>query len=77
MQRQQTVRSVVKVQGVGLHSGDPVTLRIRPAKQDTGILFRRVDLKPAVEIPLGWAIWLISARDLLVMVGTSINSPGA
>ena len=51
MQWQQTVRNVVKVQGVGLHSGDSVTLRIRPAKQDTGIRFRRVDLTPVVEIP--------------------------
>src|SRR3546814_2415712 len=36
---------------VGLHSGEKVYLTLRPAPVDTGIMFRRVDVEPAVEIP--------------------------
>ena len=37
--------------GIGLHSGDRVQLTLRPAPADTGIVFRRTDLRPIVEIP--------------------------
>ncbi len=41
---EQTIRSAVECEGVGLHSGAPVHLRILPAPAGTGIVFRRVDL---------------------------------
>jgi UDP-3-O-[3-hydroxymyristoyl] N-acetylglucosamine deacetylase len=41
---EQTIRSSVECQGVGLHSGAPVHLRILPASAGAGIVFRRVDL---------------------------------
>ena len=50
MMRQRTIRSLVKTTGVGLHSGERVELVLRPAAADTGIVFRRVDLDPPVEI---------------------------
>ena len=56
MLRQRTLKSVVKATGVGLHSGAKVTLMLRPAQPDTGIVFRRVDLNPPVDLkadPLG------------------------
>src|SRR5690606_536247 len=34
-----------------LHTGDKVYLTLRPAPVNTGIVFRRVDLDPVVEIP--------------------------
>jgi len=34
-----------------LHSGEKVYLTLRPAAVDTGIVFRRMDLDPMVEIP--------------------------
>ena len=37
--------------GIGLHSGQRVSMTFCPAPVDTGIIFRRVDLSPAVEIP--------------------------
>src|SRR5512143_1490505 len=40
----QTIRSAVECEGVGLHSGAPVHMRILPAPAGTGIVFRRVDL---------------------------------
>ena len=48
--RQRTIRSLVRTTGVGLHSGERVELVLRPAAADTGIVFRRVDLDPPVDI---------------------------
>ncbi|WP_220753621.1 MULTISPECIES: UDP-3-O-acyl-N-acetylglucosamine deacetylase [Shewanella] len=48
---QRTVQKMVKSTGVGLHSGNKVTLCIMPAPVNTGIVLRRTDLSPAVEIP--------------------------
>ena len=50
MVKQRTLKSSVSVTGVGLHSGQKVTLGLRPAPANTGIVFRRVDVKPVEEI---------------------------
>ncbi len=50
MLKQRTLKSVVKATGVGLHSGAKVTLVLRPALPDTGVVFCRVDLNPPVEL---------------------------
>ncbi len=50
MIRQRTLRNVIRAKGVGLHSGEQVYLTLRPAPPDSGILFRRIDLDPPVEI---------------------------
>ncbi|WP_417763752.1 UDP-3-O-acyl-N-acetylglucosamine deacetylase [Shewanella sp.] len=47
---QRTVENTVKATGVGLHSGNKVTLTIRPAPVNTGIVLMRTDLEPAVAI---------------------------
>ncbi len=44
MHSQTTVRRPVEAQGIGLHHGAPVTLRILPAPPNTGIVFIRTDL---------------------------------
>ena len=51
MIRQRTLRNTIRATGVGLHSGEKVFLTLRPAPVDTGIVFRRTDLDPPVEIP--------------------------
>jgi UDP-3-O-[3-hydroxymyristoyl] N-acetylglucosamine deacetylase len=51
MLKQRTVKQLVKTVGVGLHSGTKVELTLRPAAPDTGIVFRRVDLDPPVDLP--------------------------
>src|SRR5690606_10763541 len=51
MIRQRTLKNVIRATGVGLHTGEKVYLTVRPAPVDTGIIFRRVDLDPVVEIP--------------------------
>ena len=48
---QRTVQKMVKTTGVGLHSGDKVTLTIKPAPINSGIKLVRTDLEPAVVIP--------------------------
>ena len=50
MLAQRTLSNSIKAFGIGLHSGEPITLKLLPAPPDTGIIFRRVDLDPVVEI---------------------------
>jgi UDP-3-O-[3-hydroxymyristoyl] N-acetylglucosamine deacetylase len=50
MIRQRTLKNVIRATGVGLHTGNKVYLTLRPAAPDTGIVFRRVDLDPPVDI---------------------------
>ncbi|KKO45053.1 UDP-3-O-[3-hydroxymyristoyl] N-acetylglucosamine deacetylase [Arsukibacterium ikkense] len=49
MIKQRTVANTVSTIGVGLHKGEKVTLTLRPAPDNTGIMFRRVDLNPIVD----------------------------
>jgi UDP-3-O-[3-hydroxymyristoyl] N-acetylglucosamine deacetylase len=49
--RQRTLQNVIRATGVGIHSGRKASLALRPAPVNTGIVFRRVDLDPVVEIP--------------------------
>ncbi len=51
MIRQRTLKNIIRATGIGLHSGEKVYLTLRPAAVDTGIVFRRMDLDPVVEIP--------------------------
>jgi UDP-3-O-[3-hydroxymyristoyl] N-acetylglucosamine deacetylase len=50
MIKQRTLKNVIRATGVGLHSGDKVYLTLKPAPIDTGIVFRRTDLDPMVEV---------------------------
>lgn len=51
MLKQCTLKQTIATVGIGLHSGRKVKLVMRPAGPDTGIVFRRVDITPAVELP--------------------------
>ena len=51
MIKQRTIKESVSATGVGLHKGEKVQITLRPAPANTGIIFRRVDLDPIVEIP--------------------------
>ncbi|MEH6447642.1 MAG: UDP-3-O-acyl-N-acetylglucosamine deacetylase [Oleispira sp.] len=50
MIRQRTLKNTIRATGVGLHSGEKVYLTLKPAPVDHGIVFRRVDLEPIVDI---------------------------
>lgn len=50
MIKQRSLKNLIRATGVGLHTGEKVYLTLRPAPPNTGIVFRRVDLDPVVEI---------------------------
>ena len=50
MIKQRTLKNTIRATGVGLHTGKKIYLTLHPADIDTGIIFRRVDLNPPVEI---------------------------
>lgn len=41
---QQTLATSISYTGIGLHSGQPVTIQLQPAAEDSGIVFCRTDL---------------------------------
>ena len=50
MIKQRTLKDSISTVGVGLHKGEKVQVTLRPAPANTGIVFRRVDLDPVVDI---------------------------
>jgi UDP-3-O-[3-hydroxymyristoyl] N-acetylglucosamine deacetylase len=50
MLKQRTLKKAISATGVGLHNGEKVTLTLRPAAPNTGIIFKRVDLPQPNEI---------------------------
>ena len=70
---QRTVRGSAECSGVGVHSGAPVTMRLCPAPEHTGIVFVRTDLKNgARRIPARWDC--VVDTQLCTVVG---NASGA
>jgi UDP-3-O-[3-hydroxymyristoyl] N-acetylglucosamine deacetylase len=51
MINQRTLKNVIRATGVGIHTGEKVFMTLRPAPVNTGIIFRRVDLDPVMEVP--------------------------
>jgi UDP-3-O-[3-hydroxymyristoyl] N-acetylglucosamine deacetylase len=52
MLKQRTIKNPIRARGVGLHTGHHGLMSMRPAPVNTGIVFRRIDLDPIVEIPV-------------------------
>ncbi|HWV14079.1 MAG TPA: UDP-3-O-acyl-N-acetylglucosamine deacetylase [Cellvibrio sp.] len=50
MIRQRTLKNAIRATGVGLHTGQKIHLTLLPGEIDSGIIFRRVDLNPPVEV---------------------------
>ena len=51
MINQRTLKNVIRATGVGIHTGEKVFMTLRPAAVNTGIVFRRTDLDPVIEVP--------------------------
>lgn len=51
MLKQRTLKTLIRASGVGLHGGVKVSMVMRPAAPDTGIIFRRIDLPEPVDVP--------------------------
>ena len=50
MIKQRTLKNPIRATGVGFHTGEKLYLSLKPAPIDAGIIFRRTDLNPMVEI---------------------------
>ncbi len=69
-----TLRKPISAKGVGLHSGVPVTMTLRPAPAGTGIVFRRTDLD-GFEIPAAWKhVARVSYATSLMRKGVLIST---
>lgn len=51
MFQQRTIKTTIRATGVGLHTGKKVYMTLRPSAVNTGIIFRRVDIEKAQDIP--------------------------
>ena len=47
---QRSIKNEVSAVGVGLHSGKKTRITLKPAKEDSGIIFKRTDLDLPIEI---------------------------
>ena len=71
MLKQRTIKTAIRATGVGLHTGEKVYMTLRPAAENSGVVFRRVDLAEPVDVP---------ADPLLVgetTLGTTLIKDGA
>ena len=50
MPKQRTIKTTIRATGVGLHNGEKVYMTLRPAAENAGITFRRVDLEHPVDV---------------------------
>jgi UDP-3-O-[3-hydroxymyristoyl] N-acetylglucosamine deacetylase/3-hydroxyacyl-[acyl-carrier-protein] dehydratase len=50
--RQKTIATSFRLEGIGLHTGEFVKLECKPAEAGKGIIFKRIDLENAPEIPV-------------------------
>src|SRR5438067_3712432 len=67
---QRTLKQRASIEGIGLHTGQPVRLTLSPAPADSGIVFVRTDLAPGLEIPAQCASVVDS------MLNTSLGRDG-
>jgi len=67
--QQRTIKQPVSLSGVGLHTGNLTTMTFRPAPEDYGIRFRRVDLGGSPEIPANVDHVVDIARGTTIAVG--------
>lgn len=69
---QRTIAKDAQVTGIGLHSGKKVVLKLSPAPADTGIVFKRSDLKDAQ--PLKAHATTVGATNNNTTLGEGVNS---
>jgi len=71
---EQTIAEPIEFEGIGLHSGAPVNMRLRPAPAGSGIVFRRTDLDN-FEIPAnGRNVAKVSYATSLMRQGVLIST---
>ena len=68
MEKQRTLAGSARLSGIALHSGARVAVRVEPAAENTGIVFRRIDLPGAPEVRA------LASNVVEVQRGTTIAS---
>jgi UDP-3-O-[3-hydroxymyristoyl] N-acetylglucosamine deacetylase/3-hydroxyacyl-[acyl-carrier-protein] dehydratase len=68
--QQQTLRTAVEFEGLGLHSGERVKVRVLPAPPDSGIEFLRSDVADAQPIPANIRFYSDKERRSRLQRGT-------
>ena len=69
--KQRTLKNSIRATGIGLHTGRKVLMVLRPAPPNVGIVFRRTDLEPPVDVPA-------SATNVTeTTLGTTLSAGGA
>lgn len=69
MTRQRTIKREISASGIGVHSGNQCDIRFVPATVNTGIVFRRIDLQPVVEVPVNAK----DVRDTQLCTAMNVN----
>jgi len=67
--KQTTLRDQVAVSGIGVHSGEPVTLTLLPGDDDTGILFQRVRSDGSVAREVRADVRAVTATEFATVLG--------
>jgi UDP-3-O-acyl N-acetylglucosamine deacetylase len=76
MRHQYTIRDAISFKGVGLHTGNEVTITFKPAEADQGITFVRTDLceKPRIPALVENVIGVIRGTSLGIGGGVKVHT---
>ncbi|HEY5279515.1 MAG TPA: UDP-3-O-acyl-N-acetylglucosamine deacetylase [Pseudolabrys sp.] len=67
--KQTTLREQVAISGVGVHSGQPVTLALNPGDDDTGIVFQRINADGSLEREIRADVRAVTATEFATVLG--------
>lgn len=70
--RQRSIKKAVELEGVALHSGETVQVRIEPAPAGTGVVFVRSDLEDPADIPALAGNLTVSMRRTVLRAGNNL-----
>lgn len=75
MLKQRTLRNPIKAEGIGLHSGQNITMELIPADINSGIRFIRTDIDESILIPaIAENVGDTSLSTALIMDGIKIST---
>ncbi len=69
LKRQKTIKTAASFSGIGIHTGEEVTIKFCPADEDVGIVFKRVDLPSKPLIPATVEYVQETSRNTTIGVG--------
>ncbi|MGN6573655.1 MAG: UDP-3-O-acyl-N-acetylglucosamine deacetylase [Pseudolabrys sp.] len=67
--KQTTLRGPVAISGIGVHSGQPVTLTLNPGDDDTGIIFQRIGADGSLEREVRADVRAVTATEFATVLG--------